>query len=63
MSNCEVRTMLNRVAFGFNRSYVTSILTYDLWNAAATDSKYVLVESFESAECFWKVFNEHVEVL
>ena len=37
-------------------------------NKAATDIKYVLVESFESAEWFWKVLNSmkkylYVEVL
>ena len=32
-------------------------LTYNFWNAAATDIKYVLVESFESAEWFWEVLN------
>ena len=36
---------------------VTSTLTYNFWNTAATDIKYVLVENFESAECFWKVLN------
>ena len=36
---------------------VTSILTYNFWNKAATDIKYVLVEIFESAEYFWKVLN------
>ena len=27
---------------------------------AVTDIKYVLVESFESADCFWKVLNKRV---
>ena len=36
---------------------VTSTLTYNFWNKAATDIKYVLVESFESAEFFWKVLH------
>ena len=38
-------------------SFVTSTLTYNFRNTVATDIKYVLVESFESAECFWKVLN------
>ena len=39
---------------------VLSTLAYTV----ATDIKYVLVESFESAECFWKVLNSmSVEVL
>ena len=31
---------------------VTSTLAYNFRKTAATDIKYVLVESFESAECF-----------
>ena len=38
-------------------SFVTSILTYNFSNTAATDIKYLLVESFKCAECFWKVLN------
>ena len=38
-------------------SFVTSTLTYNFRNTVATDIKYALVESFESAECFWKVLN------
>ena len=57
MSNCE---LCWTVYLCFNRSYVTSILTYNFWNTAATDIKCVLLESFESAECFWKVLNKRV---
>ena len=32
-------------------------LSYNFWNTEATDIKYVLVESFESAKCFLKVLN------
>ena len=39
--------MLNRITFEF--------ITFE--NTAATDIKYVLVESFKSAECFWEVLN------
>ena len=46
VNNVELRTMLNRIHFNYN-----------FWNTAATDIKYVLVESFESAECFGKVLN------
>ena len=56
VNNVKLQTMLNRVAFVSIETNVTSILTYN-WNTAATDIKYVLVESFESAECFWKVLN------
>ena len=34
-----------------------STLTYTVWNTAATGIKYVLIESFESAEWFWKLLN------
>ena len=46
MSNCELQ-------------YVepNPLITYNFWNKAATDIKYVLVESFESVEYFWKVLN------
>ena len=47
--------------------YVTSTLTYNFWNTADTNIKYVhvLVECFESAKCFLESikFYEHVEVL
>ena len=45
----------------------TSTLTYNIWNTAATDIKYVLVESYGTAECI-KIFEsikfyDHVGVL
>ena len=30
---------------------------YNVWNTAVTDIQYVLIESFEFVECFWKVLN------
>ena len=40
-----------------NRKTRTRTRFDSYWNTAATDIKYVLVESFESDECFWKVLN------
>ena len=55
MSNCELQyvELCNFVSIETN---VTSTLTYNFLTAA-TDIKYLLVESYESAECFWKVLN------
>ena len=44
--------LVNRVAFVSTETNHKSILTYNFWNTAATDIKYVFVESFETAECF-----------
>ena len=60
MSKCKQCRTANYVepcSFVSIETNVTSTLTYNVWNKAATDIKYVLVESFESAECFWKVLN------
>ena len=40
--------------------WTTFTLTYNVWNTAATDIKYVLVESYGPAECFSKVLNSTI---
>ena len=50
-------TVVEPCSFVSIETKVTSTLTYNFSNTAATDIKYVLVESFESAECFWKILN------